>query len=86
MSEVIEKIIKDYQDEIREANDNAQKRVDDLLLHVHQREAYIDRLRGEYKAALNELCLKCGSYRQRHEGACDGCRFLGPQTKGGYID
>ena len=23
----------------------------------------------------NELCLNCGSYRYRHEGACNGCRW-----------
>jgi len=24
---------------------------------------------------VNELCLKCGSYREAHLGACDGCRW-----------
>lgn len=24
----------------------------------------------------NELCLYCGQYKQRHLGACDGCRWL----------
>lgn len=81
-----ESIIKDLQDELQKSAEAHQKSVDDLLCHVHQREAYIDRLRGEYKAALNELCLKCGVYRERHNGACDGCRFLKPQTNGGYID
>lgn len=23
----------------------------------------------------NELCLKCGDYKMRHKGACDGCRW-----------
>lgn len=23
----------------------------------------------------NELCLKCGAYRDSHLGACDGCRY-----------
>ena len=23
----------------------------------------------------NELCLKCEDYKQRHLGACDGCRW-----------
>lgn len=23
----------------------------------------------------NELCLKCGAYRNSHNGACDGCRY-----------
>ena len=50
---------------------------------------YIDRLRmalasackerGELKKELheakNELCCKCGKYREDHNGACDGCRW-----------
>ena len=27
------------------------------------------------KAARNELCLRCGRYRDAHKGACDGCRW-----------
>lgn len=27
------------------------------------------------KIAKNELCLKCGNYREAHLGACNGCRF-----------
>lgn len=23
----------------------------------------------------NELCLRCGKYRNAHNGACTGCRF-----------
>lgn len=23
----------------------------------------------------NELCLRCGDYRNAHKGACDGCRW-----------
>lgn len=25
----------------------------------------------------NELCWKCGKYKQAHKGACDGCRWSG---------
>ena len=25
--------------------------------------------------ARNELCLKCGEYKEAHNGACDGCRW-----------
>ena len=25
--------------------------------------------------ARNELCQKCGRYREAHKGACDGCRW-----------
>ena len=26
--------------------------------------------------ARNELCQKCGRYREAHKGACDGCRWM----------
>lgn len=32
-------------------------------------------LQGELKDCRNELCLKCGNYKQKHLGACDGCRW-----------
>jgi len=35
----------------------------------------IERLQRELKQARNELCLKCGQYKQSHLGACDDCRY-----------
>ena len=35
----------------------------------------IERLERELRDCRNELCLKCGDYKQRHLGACDGCRW-----------
>ena len=29
----------------------------------------------DLKDCVNELCLKCGQYKQSHLGACDGCRW-----------
>ena len=34
-----------------------------------------DALRAMLKDCRNELCLRCGSYREKHLGACDGCRW-----------
>lgn len=34
-----------------------------------------ERLRRDLKDCRNELCLRCGAYKQRHNGACDGCRW-----------
>ena len=34
-----------------------------------------DRLISELRDCRNELCLRCGSYREKHLGACDGCRW-----------
>jgi len=35
----------------------------------------IKRLQNEVKRCRNELCLKCGCYKESHIGACDDCRF-----------
>ena len=35
----------------------------------------IQRLQREVMWARNELCLKCGKYKEAHKGACDDCRF-----------
>lgn len=35
----------------------------------------IKRLQRELRNCRNELCLKCGQYKQSHLGACDDCRY-----------
>ena len=39
-------------------------------------DAKIERLERDLRDCRNELCLRCGQYKQRHMGACDGCRWL----------
>ena len=34
-----------------------------------------DKVKSDLKDCRNELCLRCGSYRKKHLGACDGCRW-----------
>ena len=34
-----------------------------------------DELKKQLAAIRNELCFKCGKYREAHNGACDGCRW-----------
>ena len=34
-----------------------------------------DELKKELDAMRNELCYKCGNYREAHNGACNGCRW-----------
>lgn len=33
------------------------------------------RLKSDLNDCRNELCLRCGNYREAHNGACDGCRW-----------
>ena len=35
----------------------------------------IKRLQRELRHARNELCLKCGQYKQSHLGACNDCKY-----------
>ena len=45
-----------------------------------------DELKKELAAMRNELCFKCGNYREAHNGACDGCRWEKAVLKGGESD
>ncbi len=47
----------------------------DLALDAESR---VKRLVCDLEDCRNELCLKCGEYKQRHLGACDGCRWKEP--------
>jgi hypothetical protein len=38
-------------------------------------DAKIERLERELRDCRNELCLKCGDYKMKHMGACNGCRW-----------
>jgi ribosomal protein L32 len=38
-------------------------------------EENMKRLQDELKLCINELCLRCGAYKGRHQGACDHCRW-----------
>ena len=42
--------------------------------------------KSELAAMRNELCCKCGNYREAHNGACDGCRWEKAALKGGESD
>lgn len=35
----------------------------------------VKQLSSELSWCRNELCLRCGNYREKHLGACDGCRW-----------
>ena len=49
--------------------------IGELLDLVRDLKARIAYLKSELKDCRNELCLKCGNYKQKHLGACDGCRW-----------
>ena len=46
--------------------------VDELLMNAS---AAMKELCADLRTCRNELCLRCGKYREAHKGACDGCRW-----------
>ena len=57
-----------YIDELRMALASACKERDEARKQLHE-------AKSELNAMRNELCCKCGNYREAHNGACDGCRW-----------
>lgn len=35
----------------------------------------IEAMSSELRDCNNQLCLECGLYKERHNGACEGCRW-----------
>lgn len=46
-----------------------------LLEYVNSLEIKLNMVMRRYRTAKNELCLKCGKYKEEYRGACDGCMF-----------
>ena len=42
---------------------------------IGQLQEELNEAKSELDAMRNELCFKCGNYREAHNGACDGCRW-----------
>lgn len=34
-----------------------------------------EQLKRDLKDCRNELCLRCGQYKTKHLGSCEGCRW-----------
>ena len=45
-----------------------------IQIIVDLRKALAD-TKAELNMCRDELCLQCGQYKNRHKGACDGCRW-----------
>ena len=68
-----------YIDELRMALAAACKERDEARKQLHEAKSELNTMR-------NELCCKCGNYREAHNGACDGCRWEKAVLKGGESD
>ena len=65
-------LIESLQAKHKQAALNYQQKCRDVV----ELEAQLTASQRRGKAARNELCLKCGRYRDAHKGACDGCRWM----------
>ena len=69
----------EYIDRLRMALAAACKERDELkkecALCSKKSASVIESLQKDLAAMRNELCCKCGNYREAHNGACDGCRW-----------
>ena len=49
--------------------------VDNLIKKIVDLKMALADAKAELNLCRDELCLLCGDYKQRHLGACDGCRW-----------
>ena len=47
----------------------------DPIMVIESLQKQLHEAKSELAAMRNELCFKCGNYREAHNGACDGCRW-----------
>ena len=55
-------------------NVNCEK-IDGLRKEIDDLNQALKKAKSELAMCRNELCLRCGEYKMRHKGACDGCRW-----------
>ena len=46
-----------------------------LSAEIENLRKQLEQTKSELAAMRNELCCKCGKYREAHNGACNGCRW-----------
>lgn len=46
-----------------------------LMFFANSADEKVERLKRDLRDCRNELCLRCGNYKEAHKGACDGCRW-----------
>ena len=47
----------------------------DTVMVIESLRKQLYEAKSELAAMRNELCCKCGNYREAHNGECDGCRW-----------
>lgn len=76
-----QELIQKIEDRIKELKEvkvlllNSQKDLDCIKTELDLVRKQNDRLMDSLKNCANELCMKCGKYRNDHLGACDSCKW-----------
>lgn len=68
----------DFSDAVNSAADMLENYASDraaLSAEIEKLRKQLEQTKSELAAMRNELCYKCGNYRDAHNGACDGCRW-----------
>ena len=68
----------DFADAVNSAADMLENHASDraaLVAEIEKLRKQLEQTQAELAAMRNELCCKCGKYREAHNGACDGCRW-----------
>ena len=72
------KLGSDFADAVNSAADMLENHASDhaaLVAEIENLRKQLEQAQAERDAMRNELCYKCGKYREAHNGACDGCRW-----------
>ena len=54
---------------------STEKKLNHIKMLIVEMKAERDLLARDLKDCRNELCLKCGQYKTKHLGSCNGCRW-----------
>ena len=72
------KLGSDFADAVYSAADMLENHASDraaLVAEIEKLRKQLEQANSELAAMRNELCFKCGNYREAHNGACNGCRW-----------
>ena len=70
-------------DELNNVLEGIKQKEVDLRIQIATLQAGKDILKSELHDCVNELCLRCGSYKTEHLGSCNDCRWLKTRRFGG---
>ena len=65
-------------DSLKDAIARRDKQIEDMNQGMEQlaKAVAVKEEQSELHAMKEELCQYCGKYKQAHDGACDGCRWM----------